>query len=586
MVLFRDGTAGAPGIVIGPVRVVRWEIPDVPHTNVPDHEVDSEIELFRRVRTSARKRLEEIRDRTARKLGKVEARIFDPQLLMLDDPALVEGTERYIRENHLSAARAFSLQVLQFQSAWRRTAHPMMMDRLNDLLDVEMRVLCGLLGRAPPDLIPNHEQRKFVLVVRELTPTITAQLDPSSVLGIAMDRGTRTSHSLILARAMNLPTVLNLGDITELVKDGDEIILDGRGGRVLISPTHEDKSVYRERESKAREWEQELLLLAHTDPLTADKQPVVVRANIDIPAEANTAKAHGAQGIGLLRTEFLVVGRSTMPDEEEQYTAYRDAVAQFPDQPVYIRTFDLGGDKFPVFLKMPPEENPFLGWRAIRLCIDSPALFRTQLRALLRATAHGDVRIMLPLVNEIEEIKRTKELLDEEAAELNAAGVDVNPDYQLGIMVETPAAALTADRLASHVDFFSIGTNDLVQYTLAVDRDNARLAPRYSPFHPAVLELIRRTVKVGRDAGIEVTVCGEMASQPLGLFFLIGIGITTISLAPASLPEAKQVLRSVPAVEAKKVAKAALAAHSREEALCLLKEGVSNWVDLSHFSGY
>ena len=326
------------------------------------------------------------------------------------------------------------------------------------------------------------------------------------------------------------------------------------------------------------------MLLAHLQAVTPDEQHVVLRGNIDLPGEAPAARAHGARGIGLYRTEFFVVGRTAPPEEEEQYRCYRDVAEVFPDDAVYIRTFDLGGDKFPAFLHMPPEENPFLGWRAIRVCLDTPDLFRVQLRALLRATAHGDVRIMLPLINEVEEVQRTRELLDEEADRLRTEGIRFNAAYKLGAMIETPAAALTANELARYCDFFSIGTNDLVQYTLAVDRGNARLAPRYNPFHPSVLRLLEMTVAAGRNAGIEVSVCGEMAANPLAVFLMLGLGITSYSVGAASLPEIKKVIRSVPFQDAGAAAAEALAAATPNEVIGVLTRHFARYLDLSLFA--
>lgn len=585
MRLTRDGIPAAPGIVIGPAHVLRLDIPRVPHVMVAPEEVDREIERFHEAREWAKARIREVRDSTEARLGEVEAHIFDPQLLMLDDAELIDGTVEYIRENRLSAARAFELRMVEFQSEWRRTGHPMVMDRLNDLMDVGNRVIRRLLGIEDPDHSLQNLRDKVILVARDLTPSLTVQLDREKILGIATDAGTRTSHSAILARALGIPAVVSLGDLSQVVQSGQELILDGRAGRVVVEPTEWEKNLYRERDVRVREWEQELVLLAHLEPVTPDHQPVLLRANIDLPGEARVARAHGAQGIGLFRTEFLVVGRSTVPGEEEQYLAYRQAAEAFPDEAVYIRTYDLGGDKFPLFLNMPQEENPFLGWRAIRVCLDMPELFRTQLRAILRATAHGDVRIMLPLVNEIDEILRTRELLAEEEERLRREGIPYNPGYKLGIMVETPAAALTAGDLARHVDFFSIGTNDLVQYALAVDRGNARLAPRYNPFHPAVLKLLKRVARAARAAGIEVSVCGELASSPLGVFLLIGLGITVLSVSPASLPEVKKVIRSVPAADAREAVGEALQASTATDVTAILTEQIERWLDLSFFSG-
>ena len=585
MSFLRDGISASPGIVIGPAHVLRWDVPRVAHSTVAPEEIEREVERFHEARRWSQDRIREIQAQTAERLGAVEAQIFEPQILMLDDAVLVDRTVNYITDNHLGAARAFELCMLEVQSEMTRSGHPMIMDRLNDLLDIEIRVVRRLLGLSDPDFSMEDLSEPAILVAKDLTPSITVQLDPQRILGIATDAGTRTSHSAILSRSLHMPAVVSLGDLATRVKSGDELILDGRGGRVIVNPTEAEKRNYRERDVRIREWEQELLLLTHLQAVTPDEQYVILRGNIDLPTEATSARTHGARGIGLYRTEFFVVGRTTPPEEEEQYRCYREVADVFPDEAVYIRTFDLGGDKFPAFLHMPPEENPFLGWRAIRVCLDLPDMFRMQLRALLRATAHGDVRIMLPLINDVDEIERTRELLDQEAERLRAQGIPYNAGYKLGAMIETPAAALTANELARHCDFFSIGTNDLVQYTLAVDRGNARLAPLYNPFHPSVIRLIKMTADAGRKAGIEVSVCGEVASNPLAVFLLLGLGITALSVGPASLPEIKKVIRSVPVSEARKAVAKALTASTPHEVVEILTAHMSHFLDLSIFAG-
>lgn len=585
MSLVRDGIAASPGLVIAPAYVLRWEVPRVPHASITAAEVEAEVKRFAEAREVVKARLREIQRQASERLGAVEANIFDPQLLMVDDPEIVDATNAYIRENLLAAPRAFELRVLEFQSEWRRSGHPMMMDRLSDLLDVQTRIVRALLGLPDPEVALAGVSGEVILVARDLTPSLMVQLDRTTIRGIATDSGTRTSHSAILARSLGIPAVVSLGDLSEVVRTGQELILDGRTGRIIVEPSDAVREIYRERDVRVREWEQELLLLADLEPVTADEQKVDLRANIDLPGEAGIARTHGARGIGLFRTEFLVVGRSTVPDEEEQYRAYRHVVETFPEEAVNIRTYDLGGDKFPLFLNMPPEENPFLGWRAIRVCLDMPDLFRTQLRGLLRASAHGDLRIMLPLVNGVEEIHQTRALLDEVEEQLRGEGIAFDPGYKLGIMIETPAAALTARELARHADFFSIGTNDLIQYTLAVDRGNSRLAPRYTPFHPAVVRMLRQIADAGREAGIEVSVCGELASQPLGMYLLLGLGITAVSVAPSSLSEIKKVIRSIPAADAQAAAAAALEARTTDEVSRILTTGIARWLDLSLFSG-
>lgn len=586
MSVVRDGIPASPGIVIAPVRVLRWEVPRVPHGAViSEDRVEYEIQRFRDACDYARERIRVLQERTARTVGEVEARIFEPQVLMLEDADLIDGTIGTIRENHLTAERAFEWRVLEWESALSHSSHPMVLDRLADLADVQTRVLRRLMNMPDPDLAARVDDgEKYILVARELTPSVTVQLDPKTVVGIATDLGTRTSHSAILARSLEIPCVVSVGNLSDTVHDGDEMILDGRTGRVVLAPTEADRETYRQRDYQIREWEQELVLLAHLPAVTRDGSRLVLRANIDLPGESDHARDHGAEGVGLYRTEFLVVGRGTAPGEEEQYRAYRRVAESFPGQPVIIRTFDLGGDKFPAFLHMGREENPFLGWRAIRVCLDEPEVFRTQLRALVRAMAHGEVRVMLPLVNEISEVTRTRVLIDQCIGELRAEGHEVPGGYTLGAMVETPAAALIAPELAKHVDFFSIGTNDLVQYTLAVDRGNSRIASRYNPFHPAVVRLLDFICRSGKEAGIEVGVCGEVAAMPLGAFLLIGMGASSLSVGPPALAEIKKVIRSVTYEDAAAGVAEALKASSPEEVLQVLTARLGRVLDLNKFS--
>lgn len=579
-----DGSPASEGIAAGPVFLLEWGIPHVAHQSISDEGVENEILRFDEARRWALERLQEIKEQTEARLGPVEARIFDPQLLMLEDVEVVDGTARYIRENRLSAARAFELRMLELRSMWSRTSHPMVLDRLNDLEDLMIRVLRRLLGMNDPSDLGALEE-PVIVVAPNLTPSLMVQLDLDNVLGIATDHGTRTAHWAMLARSLNTPAAVGFGDASARATNGVPAILDGRIGRLVLDPQEVEQDRFEARRKQHSDWEEEIAIIAALESVTLDGQYVELRGNLDLPSEVEQAVAHGAVGVGLFRTEFLVVGRNSMPDEEEQYEAYRSAAEAFPTGGVYIRTFDLGGDKFPMFLNMPPEQNPFLGWRAIRVCLDEPALFRTQLRALLRATAHGDVRLMIPLVNDVEEVREVRSLLQKEAEGLRRDGIPFNAGYKLGVMIETPAAALDAAELARYSDFFSIGTNDLIQYTLAVDRTNTRLAKLYNPFHPAVVRQLHQVARVGRAAGIEVSVCGEMASHPLGAFLLMGLDITALSMAWPSLSEIKRLVRDVRMEDARTAARKALAAPTAQDVTRCLVEGIGDSVDLSVFSG-
>jgi phosphotransferase system enzyme I (PtsI) len=404
-----------------------------------------------------------------------------------------------------------------------------------------------------------------VLVTHDLTPSLTVQLDRDAISAIATDEGTNTSHIAILARSLGLPAVVGLRDATERLRGGEMVVIDGGAGTLTVEPDQRELAEFSARAAVEAQEEAELRQLAAAEPVTLDGELLILRANVDLPEEAEAAATSGADGVGLMRTEFLVVGRPNMPDEEEQYRSYSRVVDAFGGRPVIIRTFDIGGDKLPVG-GFPTEPNPFLGWRAIRMCLDQPELFRTQLRALLRAALHGDVRIMLPLVVTVDEVREARALLELSAAELRERGVPHRADVPLGVMIETPAAALAADSFVDDVAFFSIGTNDLVQYTLAVDRGNAQLAPRFTSLHPAVLRLIRHVARVGHEHGLDVCVCGEMASQPLMAYALMGLGLRQLSVSPRSVSAVKRIVRGVHLGRAREAAEAATRLGTAREA--------------------
>jgi phosphoenolpyruvate-protein phosphotransferase (PTS system enzyme I) len=579
-----DGVGASEGIGAGPIHLLNWGVPEVPHRTISKDEIEGEIARFQEALDWGESRLEALKGRTADRLGPVESRIFDPQMLMLRDPELVDSVVRYIRDNRLAAARALDWRMLELQARWSRTAHPMVLDRLNDLEDLQIRLLHRLMGMSDPTEVTSVSDGA-VVVASNLTPSLVVQMDPESVRGIATDQGTRTAHWVMLARSLEIPTVCGIGRISKEAEAGQDAIVDGRIGRVVVDPDAADRAVFSERESQIQQWEGELDQLARVDAVTEDGTPISLRANIDLPDELPQAVSHGAQGVGLFRTEFLVVGRRSMPLEDDQYEAYRRVAESFPSNTVIIRTFDLGGDKFPMFLHMPEEENPFLGWRAIRVCLDVPDLFRTQLRAILRASVHGDLRIMVPLVNDVEEIRQVRAILQEEEERLRSDGIPFNSGYKLGILVETPAAALEAVELSRYCDFFSIGTNDLTQYTLAVDRTSAKLAKLFNPFHPAVVRQLHQIAKVGRSAGIEVSVCGEMAGNPLGAFLFLGLDITALSVAWPSLPEVKKFLARMRVEDARKAARRAVEAPTAVEVVRALVDGIGDSIDLSHYSG-
>ena len=559
-----QGIPASPGIVVGYVHLLRWEVPDVRHRVIPDENVHDEIARLHEALARAKERLRHLRTRVESTAGPEEAAIFDVQLSILEDRELTRGVDDLIRQN-IGAEKAFDLVMLEWRTRFARHTAAMLRERVGDLTDVHIRVLSLLLGLPDHDPVDLPPGANAILVTHDLTPSLTVQLERNTIAAIATDAGTRTSHVAILARSLGLPAVVGLRTATTELRGGERVVLDGGTGMLAINPTDEEIEKYRERQREEEVAEAALADLASLEAITLDGVRVILRVNVDIPEEAEAAARSGAEGVGLMRTEFLVVGRANMPDEDEQYRAYRRVIEAFPGKPVVIRTFDIGGDKLPMG-GFPSEANPFLGWRAIRMCLDQPEMFRTQLRALLRAAVHGDLRIMLPLIVTLDEVLAARTQLDIAAKELTDRGVAFRADVPLGVMIETPAAAVAGDTLTRDVDFFSIGTNDLVQYTLAVDRGNVNLAPRFTPLHPAVLRLIKRTVEVAELGDIDVAVCGEMASQPLMAFALLGLGVRQMSVAPRSVPLVKRIVRSVTESHARLAASAALRARTAEEA--------------------
>jgi phosphotransferase system enzyme I (PtsI) len=491
------------------------------------------------------------------------------QLSILEDAELVKNVEGLIQQN-IGAEKAFDLVMLEWRTHFARHSAPMIRERVSDLTDVQIRVLSILLELPDHDPVDVPRGAGAILVTHDLTPSLTLQLDRECISAIATDAGTATAHVAILARSLGLPAVVGLRKAVSYLRGGEIAILDGNTGILLIAPTDSEIEAAHLRMQEEAGRADQLREFALSESLTRDNIRITIRANVDIPEEAQMAANSGSDGVGLMRTEFLVVGRTAMPDEDEQYRAYRKVLEAFSGHPVVIRTFDVGGDKLPVG-GFPAEANPFLGWRAIRMCLDQSELFKVQLRALLRAAIHGDLRIMLPLIVTVDEVRETRQLLSEVIEELSERRVPFRADVPLGVMIETPAAAVAADTLVRDVDFFSIGSNDLVQYTLAVDRGNANLAPRFTPLHPAVLRLMAQVQLVGATHAIDVGVCGEMASQPLSVFALLGLGIRNLSVSPRAIANVKRVVRGVRIEAAQIAARDAMAAATAREAEVILR---------------
>lgn len=573
------GIGVSPGIAIGSALVVRTALPEVPHRVVPPSQVEKEVRRLRAAVRDVQKNIGDLRARAEARAGPDEARIFDAQVLLLEDAEFLGAIEDLIRENHLTAEKAAEFKVLELRDAWSGNA--MLKDRIPDLNGLTVHLVRHLMRLAPEDFW-EHLSRPTVVVARELSPGLTVQLDRKHVVGLVSEEGTRTSHAAILAHSMGMPAVMGLRGALGRVAPGTMVILDGTHGTVLLNPTSREIAEAKERDTRRREQLSELERGVRLPAVTTDGLRVALRGNVDLPDEMEAAREHGAEGVGLLRTEFLVTGHSALPSEDEQARYFARVGKAFAGHPVVVRSFDLGGDKFPAAFRAPPEANPFLGWRAIRVCLDEPELFRVQIRAVLRAAADAQIQLMIPLVTRLSEVDRTRELVAEEGARLARDGVRAATTLPVGVMVETPAAAILADRFAESSDFLSVGTNDLTQYTLVVDRGNARLAERFTPHDPSVLRMLKYVADSARAAGKPASVCGEMASDPLSAFLLIGLGYETLSVAPPALPTIRWLVRQLDRRHAEAAAAAALAARSDVHVLDLLREALAaNGVDLS-----
>jgi phosphotransferase system enzyme I (PtsI) len=565
----RRGIPVSPGVAIGPAFVLEAEDIRIPRRFIRPEEVASEVERFRRAVDVTEQEIRSFRDRVSEKVGAEVAGIFDAHLRLLRDPSLLAGVEELVREKNFTPEHSVSRVFNHYARRFQEMEDVYLQERISDLRDIERRLLRSLVGEKREELRSLREP--VILVARDLTPSQTADLDRSRILGFATDGGGQTSHTAIVARALQMPAVVGLHTVTADVAGGDLLIIDGTRGLVIVGPDEEMLKEYRRRQVSEREHEEALAAEIQRVPSeTRDGVAVRLLANIEFPEEIPVSLQYGAEGIGLYRTEFLYLAQMRAPTEDEHFAVYAKALALLEGRPLVIRTLDLGADKLPAEAGGFHERNPILGCRSLRLCFRNMHLFRTQLRAILRASAGGDLRILFPMVAAVEEFRQAKRVVSELMDELDREGIGYNREVKMGAMVEVPAAALTADTLAGEVDFLSIGTNDLIQFTLAVDRGNENVAALYNPAHPAVLKLLRMVLEAGERAGVEVAMCGEMSGDVQFTLLLLGLGLRVFSVAPALIPEVKRVVRAVALSEAQEVARTALSLSDPAEILAYL----------------
>lgn len=559
-----QGIPVSPGVAIGKAYVLRSEdFFAVPKSSIAAEDIPREIVRFEDILTKTRSELFAIRKKIAQELGYEHSDIFSAHLLILEDRTLIEDVLSKIKENCVTAEYAFSLVIQRYFHAFAQINDEYLKERVADIKDVSRRILQNLRGEKGDSLV--HLKEEVIVIAHDLSPSETAMMDREHVIAFATEIGGPTSHTAIMARSMEIPAVVGLDRISREVSNGDMLIIDGNRGVAIINPDRETIDRYTREEKRFVELISELDKLKLLPAETLDGYQIQLMANIEFPDEIPSVIAHGSEGIGLYRTEYFYMNRADLPTEEEQFQAYKKVAEQLNPKPVVIRTLDLGGDKFLSSLELPREMNPFMGWRAIRFCLTRVDIFKTQLRAIMRASVYGKLKLMYPMISNYTELVRANQILAEVKVELAEQGIGFDDKVEVGAMIEIPSAALTSDILAREVSFFSIGTNDLIQYSLAVDRVNEKIAYLYEPTHPAILKLIHLIITNAKKAKIWVSVCGEMGGDPAMALLLLGFGINQLSMSSFALPKVKKTIRSVTFKHAQEIAMRALEFTTGEE---------------------
>jgi phosphotransferase system enzyme I (PtsI) len=569
------GAGVSGGIARGAIHVVRDDLDDVVRYRIEPSQIPNEIARFEAALVQTRVQILEMQQKIAEAIGTKDAAIFDAHLLVVEDRTLIDEVLRKLEDDLCNVEWVFQEVATNYVETLGKIDDPYLRERALDIQDVTRRIIHNLQGRAPKAFLALAEPH--ILVAHNLTPSDTATMNRNLVLGIATDLGSRTSHTAIMARSLNIPSVVGLHDATEKLETGQHVLIDGYTGVLIVDPTPETLAYYGEIEIKKGEVAKGLRELRERESTTRDGRHIVLSANIELPTDVEAVAANGAEGIGLYRTEFLYVNRDTLPSEDEQYETYRKVAERVLPHPLIIRTFDLGGDKLAVgAVELGDELNPFLGWRAIRFCLENIDIFKTQLRAILRASAVGNVKIMFPMISGLEELRHAVSVLDECRKELRAAKIDIGEKMEVGAMIEIPSAAIASDMLAREVDFFSIGTNDLIQYAIAVDRVNERIAHLYEPTHPAVVRLLKMTADAAHANNIWVGVCGEMAGDVALIPLLLGLGMEELSVGATSVPRVKLAVRSLAIPECQQLVEETLKLQTSSEILARCLELATN----------
>lgn len=555
------GIAASDGVAIAKAYLLVE--PDLSFTNEKITDTDAEIKKFRNALEASKIELTKIRNNAEKSLGADKAAIFDAHLLVLDDPELIQPIEDKIANEKVNAPEALNEVTTQFITIFESMDNEYMRERAADIRDVSKRVLAHLLGVELPN--PSMIDESVVIIGNDLTPSDTAQLNKKFVQGFVTNIGGRTSHSAIMSRSLEIAAVVGTKSITHEVKQGDMVIVDGITGDVIIDPTEDELIAYQNKRERFFEDKKELQKLRDAETVTVDGEHAELAANIGTPDDLYGVMENGAEGIGLYRTEFLYMGRDQMPTEDEQFEAYKKVLETMKDKRVVVRTLDIGGDKELPYLNLPKEMNPFLGYRAIRLCLDQQDIFRTQLRALLRASAYGKLNIMFPMVATIKEFRDAKAILLEEKDKLTSEGQEVADDIEVGIMVEIPSTAALADIFAKEVDFFSIGTNDLIQYTMAADRMSERVSYLYQPYNPAILRLVKQVIEASHKEGKWTGMCGEMAGDETAIPLLLGLGLDEFSMSATSILKARRQINGLSKNEMAELANRAINCATQDE---------------------